>query len=58
VTAIVGLRTREAHARLLERERELSELDRLMRERGTLAGPDEPAPLHRPDRGTTERTTS
>ena len=42
-----------------ERERELAELARLMREPGTLAEPDEPVPLHRASCGTAaERTTT
>jgi hypothetical protein len=46
--------------RLLERVDELTGLDRLMRERGTLAEPDEPPPLHRASRNTetTEEKTT
>jgi hypothetical protein len=45
--------------RLLERLAELGELDELMRERGTLAPPDEMRALHSMRRDTTtERTTS
>jgi hypothetical protein len=43
----------------LERERELDELARLMREPGGLAEAPEPPPLHRAGRDTTtERTTT
>jgi hypothetical protein len=43
----------------LERERELAELARLMRQPGGLAEAPEPLPLHRAGRDTTtERTTS
>jgi hypothetical protein len=43
----------------LERERELDELARLMREPGGLAEAPEPLPLHRAGRDTTtERTRS
>jgi hypothetical protein len=49
----------------LERERELAEMARLMRQPGTLAEPDEPVPLHRQadtkfstESTTTERTTT
>ncbi|HMD95652.1 MAG TPA: hypothetical protein VKG80_23710 [Trebonia sp.] len=49
--------TRDDRARL-ERERELAELTRLMREPGGLAEAPEPAPLHRAGRDTTERTSS
>ncbi len=45
-----------ARARL-ERERELAEFDRLMRQPGGLAEAPEPVPLHRAGRDTTERTT-
>jgi hypothetical protein len=47
--------SREARARLLERLAELGELDALMKERGTLAGPDEPPPLHRAGQRETDR---
>ncbi len=57
MTAIAGLRAADRE-RLLERVRELDELDDLMRERGTLASLPEPAPLCRAGRDTTtERTT-
>ncbi len=36
----------------------LAELAELMRQPGTLAEPDEPVPLHRTGRNTTERTAS
>jgi hypothetical protein len=35
----------------LERERELAELARLMKQCGSLAAPEEPVPLHRMDAG-------
>jgi hypothetical protein len=47
MTADPALLAREARARLLERLAELRDLDRLMRESGSLAEPDEPVPLHR-----------
>ena len=40
----------------LERERELAEFDRLMRQPGSLAEAPEPVPLHRTGRDTAERT--
>jgi hypothetical protein len=46
--------TRADRARLLERVDEMAGLDRMMRERGTLAGPDQPTPLHRAGRGARE----
>lgn len=50
--------TRDDRARL-ERERELAELTRLMREPGGLAEAPEPPPLYRAGRDTApERTTS
>jgi hypothetical protein len=62
MTADTALPAREARARLErkhKRERELAELDRLMREPGSLASSDEPPPLHGMGRDTTtERTTS
>ena len=45
MTARAQLLTRADRARL-ERERELAELDRVMREPGSLASSDEPPPLH------------
>jgi adenylylsulfate kinase-like enzyme len=43
----------------LERERELAEFARLMRQPGSLAEAPEPVPLHRTNRDATkERTTS
>jgi hypothetical protein len=60
MTADAALLTRKARARLLERERELAELDRLMRQPGSLASSDEPPPLHRAGRDTQttkEKTT-
>ena len=56
MTAVAEL-SKADRRRLLERVGELADLDRLMRERGTLAEPDEPVPLHRAGRDTTERTT-
>ena len=44
--------------RLQDRMRWLAELAELMRQPGTLAEPDEPVPLHRTGRNTTERTAS
>lgn len=59
MTADAALRTRKARARLLERERELAELDQLMRQPGSLAEAPEPVPLHLASRhAATERTTS
>jgi hypothetical protein len=51
--------SRTDRERILERLAELRGLPELMRERGTLAEPDEPVPLHRAGRdATTERTTT
>jgi hypothetical protein len=51
--------TKRADRVRLERERELAELARLMREPGSLAEAPEPPPPHRASRDTTtERTTS
>jgi hypothetical protein len=51
--------TKRADRVRLERERDLAELARLMREPGSLAEAPEPVPLHRTSRDTTtERTTS
>lgn len=47
MTVDTALLTRAERERLAQRVDELAGLDRLMRERGTLAEPDEPAPLHR-----------
>jgi hypothetical protein len=62
MTAIADLLKPADRRRLLEHLAEADELDRLMRERGTLAGPDEPVPLHRTRVETkfsaTKRTTS
>ena len=58
MTAVADLLTQADCHRLLEHLDQANELDRLMRERGTLAGPDEPEPLHRAGRNTAERTTS
>ena len=51
MTARAQLPTRADRVRL-ERERELGELARLMRQPGSLAEPDEPVPLHRVARAT------
>ena len=57
--ALIAIAKPADRRRLLERLDELGGLAGLMRERGTLARPDEPEPLHRAGRGTTtERTTS
>jgi len=53
VTTVANLLTPAARQRLLERLRELRELDREMRLPGSLASPDEPVPLHRAGRGGT-----
>ena len=59
MTTIARLLPDRDRQRLLERLRELRETARLMEERGSLAAPDEPVPLHRAGRDTvTERTTS
>ena len=50
MTAIGDLLSRETRARLLERVREMEELDDLMRQPGLLSGPGEPPPLHRAGR--------
>ena len=55
IATILSDRDRE---RLLERLTELRDTDRDMRKPGTLAAPDEPVPLHRAGRTTTERTSS
>ena len=58
MTALAAL-SRTDRERLLERLAELRDLDRLMRESGSLTSPDQPAPLHRAGRDTTtERTMS
>lgn len=46
VTTLAALLSPADRKRLLERLRELREVDQLMRERGSLASPDEPVPLH------------
>ena len=60
MTAIAALLSARDRQRLEERLRELGDLASLMRERGSLAGPDEPVLLHRAGRGgdATERTAS
>jgi hypothetical protein len=54
VTALAAMLSRANRERLLERLRELRAPDREMRTPRSLAGPDEPVPLHRAGRGTTE----
>ena len=59
MTTIAALLSARDRQRLEDRLRELREVDREMRAPGSLAAPDEPAPLHRAGRATvTERTTS
>jgi hypothetical protein len=59
VTARADQLARADRRRLLERLADAGDLDRLMRERGTLAPAPEPPPLHRAARDTTtERTSS
>jgi hypothetical protein len=58
VTAITALLTRADRQRLLERLAEHEDTRRLMTERGSLAAPDEPVPLHRTNRDAIERTTA
>jgi hypothetical protein len=59
VTALADLLRPADRHRLPGHLAEADELGRLMRERGTLAGPAEPEPLHRAGRDTTTgRTTS
>lgn len=53
MTTLAALLTPEARSRLLERLRELREVDREMRRPGSLAAPEEPVPLHRAGRGGT-----
>jgi len=57
MTALADLLRPADRRRLLEHLDQTDELDRLMRERGTLASPSEPEPLHRTRHDTTERTT-
>ena len=53
-----ALLTREARSRLeRRRERELAEIDRLMREPGGLAEAPEPVPLHRTNHDASEERT-
>jgi hypothetical protein len=47
MTALADLLRSADRERLLERLAEITETDRLMRQRGTLASPAEPEPLHR-----------
>jgi hypothetical protein len=61
MTADTALPAREARARIERkhrRERELAELDHLMRQPGGLAEAPEPVPPHRTGRDTAERTRS
>jgi hypothetical protein len=58
MTAIADLISPADRRRLLEHLAEADEVDRLMRERGTLASPDEPVPLHRAGRDTTTGRTT
>jgi hypothetical protein len=58
VTAIAAMLSRADRERPLERLAELGDTDRDTRKPGTLAAPDEPVPLHRAGRTTTERTTT
>jgi hypothetical protein len=55
VTDLADLISRADRERLEDRRRELAELDVLMRQRGTLAGPDEPPALHRTGRREEDR---
>ena len=56
MTTLAALLSRADRERLLERLRDLRELDREMRPPGSLAAPDEPVPLHRTGRGTGKET--
>jgi hypothetical protein len=58
VTTIARLLPDRDRQRLLERLRELRETARLMEERGSLAAPGPPVPLHRAGRDTERTTTS
>ena len=55
MTAVAALLTPTDRERLLERLRELREVDREMRAPGSLAAPDEPVPLHRAGREDAQR---
>ena len=55
--ALADLISRADRERLLERVRELDDLDALMRERGGLAEAPEPVPLCRTGRDTTTERT-
>ena len=57
MTAIADLLCPADRERLAARMRDLDRLADLMRRPGLLASPDEPPPLHRAGRDTTERTT-
>ncbi len=52
--ALIAITKRADRVRL-ERDRELAQLARLMRQPGSLATPDEPVPLHRTNRKAAER---
>jgi hypothetical protein len=58
MTTLADHLTRADRRRLLERLEELGGLADLMKQSGSLATPDEPVPLHRAGRDTTERTTT
>jgi len=58
MTALADLLRPADCRRLFEHPDEANELDRLMRTRGPLAGPEEPEPLHRVAALPTERTTA
>jgi hypothetical protein len=55
LTLLADLISDRDRARLLERVKELDDLDTLMRKPGLLSRPDEPPPLHRAGRGAEER---
>jgi hypothetical protein len=57
VTALADLLRPADHRRLLEHLAEADALDRMMRERATLATPNEPVPLHHAGRGNAQRAT-
>ena len=56
MTTIARLLPDRDRERLLARLRELRETARLMEERGSLASPAAPVPLHRTGRGTGKET--
>ncbi len=53
MTTVAAMLSRADRERLIERLRELRETARLMEERGSLASPAAPVPLHRAGRGGT-----